>query len=118
MSRVAVIRLHDVHMSDGAEVGGKAASLGELLATGVRVPDGVALTAAAAHRTPDDGRSLLDAGGVGAIVRYRRHDRFATKWHGDPCPTTRMREQPRWEGQTRLATGALPMVVSRYEGQC
>ena len=31
-------------MADVAEVGGKAASLGELLAAGVRVPDGVVLT--------------------------------------------------------------------------
>ena len=30
-----------------AEVGGKAASLGELVAAGVRVPDGVVLTVAA-----------------------------------------------------------------------
>ena len=35
-------------MTDAPEVGGKAASLGELLAAGVRVPDGVVLTVAAA----------------------------------------------------------------------
>lgn len=45
----AVVRpLRDVRMSDAGEVGGKAASLGELLAAGVRVPDGVVLTAEAA----------------------------------------------------------------------
>jgi len=48
-------------MADAAEVGGKAASLGELLAAGVRVPDGVVLTAGAADMTPDDRRSLLRA---------------------------------------------------------
>ena len=37
-------RLRDVRMADAAEVGGKAASLGELMAAAVRVPDGVVLT--------------------------------------------------------------------------
>ncbi|MBA2263775.1 MAG: phosphoenolpyruvate synthase, partial [Chloroflexi bacterium] len=41
MSSASVRRLSDVRMGDAAEVGGKAASLGELLAAGVRVPDGV-----------------------------------------------------------------------------
>ena len=45
MSAADVRRLRDVRMADVAEVGGKAASLGELLAGGVRVPDGVVLTA-------------------------------------------------------------------------
>ncbi|MGH2428728.1 MAG: hypothetical protein ACRDGV_07580 [Candidatus Limnocylindria bacterium] len=40
MSSTAVRRLTDVRLADAAEVGGKAASLGELLAAGVRVPDG------------------------------------------------------------------------------
>ncbi|MEO8571965.1 MAG: PEP/pyruvate-binding domain-containing protein, partial [Chloroflexota bacterium] len=48
-------------MTDAAEVGGKAASLGELLAAGVRVPEGVVLTAGAAEMTADDRRSLLRA---------------------------------------------------------
>jgi pyruvate,water dikinase len=44
-----VIRLlRDVRLSDVRQVGGKAASLGELLAAGVRVPNGVVLTAEAA----------------------------------------------------------------------
>jgi len=49
-------------MSDLAEVGGKAASLGELLAAGVHVPDGVVLTAAAAGMTSEERRWLLGAG--------------------------------------------------------
>ena len=58
--RVAAIRrLTDVRMADVAEVGGKAASLGELLAAGVRVPDGVVLTAGAADMTLEDRGSLL-----------------------------------------------------------
>jgi pyruvate,water dikinase len=58
--RVAAIRrLTDVRMADVAEVGGKAASLGELLAAGVRVPDGVVLTAGAADMTVEDRGSLL-----------------------------------------------------------
>jgi len=38
-------RLRDIRATDGTEVGGKAARLGELLATGVRVPDGIVLSA-------------------------------------------------------------------------
>ena len=52
-------RLADVRLNDAPEVGGKAASLGELLAAGVRVPDGVVLTAAASEMTSDDRQSLL-----------------------------------------------------------
>src|SRR6266508_3678567 len=61
MSPAAVRRLKDVRMADAAEVGGKAANLGELLAAGVHVPDGVVLTAGAAGMTADDRRSLLRA---------------------------------------------------------
>jgi len=47
MSASPVRRLREVRMTDAGEVGGKAASLGELFAAGVRVPDGVVVTAAA-----------------------------------------------------------------------
>ena len=40
----AIRKLGDVRRTDAAEVGGKAAGLGELLAAGARVPDGVVLT--------------------------------------------------------------------------
>jgi pyruvate,water dikinase len=53
-------RLADVRMADVAEVGGKAANLGELLAAGVRVPDGAVLTAGAADMSADERRSLLN----------------------------------------------------------
>lgn len=46
-------------MSDAAEVGGKAAGLGELLAAGARVPDGVVLTVGAAELGADERDSLL-----------------------------------------------------------
>lgn len=50
---LGVRNLRDVRLSDAGEVGGKAASLGELLASGVHVPEGVVLTAeAAALRGP------------------------------------------------------------------
>lgn len=72
MSSTAVRRLTDVRMSDAAEVGGKAASLGELLAAGVRVPDAVVLTVGAADVTADERRSLLRAAvddlGVGTFA--------------------------------------------------
>ena len=55
----AVRRLRDVRMTDVAEVGGKAASLGELLASGFRVPDGVVLTAGVADMTAEERAALL-----------------------------------------------------------
>ena len=51
--------LRDVRMSDAAEVGGKAASLGDLLAAGIRVPEGVVMTAGAAAVTAAERRSGL-----------------------------------------------------------
>ena len=62
MTASVIRRLRDVRMADLPEVGGKAANLGELFAAGVRVPDGVVLTAIAARLTADDRRSLVDAG--------------------------------------------------------
>jgi rifampicin phosphotransferase len=62
MTASVIRRLRDVRMADVTEVGGKAANLGELFAAGVRVPDGVVLTAKAAGLTADDRRALLDGG--------------------------------------------------------
>jgi pyruvate,water dikinase len=59
MSSGAIRRLADVGLGDAADVGGKAASLGQLLAAGVSVPDGVVLTASVAEMAADDRRSLL-----------------------------------------------------------
>ena len=55
-------RLADLRMADVAEVGGKAASLGELMAAGVHVPEGVVLAAAAADMTSEERRSLIGSG--------------------------------------------------------
>ncbi|MDQ2854554.1 MAG: PEP-utilizing enzyme [Chloroflexota bacterium] len=52
-------RLADLRMADVADVGGKAANLGELIAAGVRVPDGVVLTAVVGDMSADERRSLL-----------------------------------------------------------
>jgi phosphohistidine swiveling domain-containing protein len=57
----ALRALRDVRLPDVGEVGGKAASLGELLAEGVRVPDGVVVTTDAGALTEEDWRSLLAA---------------------------------------------------------
>lgn len=67
MSTTSIRRLSDVRLADAAEVGGKAASLGELLAGGVRVPDGLVLTVAVADLTADERRQLLvgSADGLG-----------------------------------------------------
>ncbi|HEX7195347.1 MAG TPA: PEP/pyruvate-binding domain-containing protein, partial [Candidatus Limnocylindria bacterium] len=51
-------------MSDVAEVGGKAASLGELMAAGVRVPDGIVLGAAAGDMSSEERRWLSGAGAL------------------------------------------------------
>jgi pyruvate,water dikinase len=55
----SIRRLGDVRMADVSEVGGKAANLGELLAAGVRVPDGVVLSAGVADMTADERGALL-----------------------------------------------------------
>ncbi len=62
MSAATVRRLREVRLADAHEVGGKAANLGELLAAGVHVPDGVVLTADATDATADQRRSLLWVG--------------------------------------------------------
>jgi pyruvate,water dikinase len=61
MNAPAVRHLRDVRFAHVAEVGGKAASLGELLAAGFCVPDGVVMTAAAAARPPQERRSAMAA---------------------------------------------------------
>jgi phosphohistidine swiveling domain-containing protein len=61
MTSTAVRRLSDVRTADAGEVGGKAAGLGELIAVGAHVPDGVVLTAAAAELTVDEREPLLRA---------------------------------------------------------
>ena len=58
----AIRPLRDVRAGDATEVGGKAARLGELLASGVRVPDGFVLGVA-------DGAS--DAGGDDPVAALR-----------------------------------------------
>jgi phosphoenolpyruvate synthase/pyruvate phosphate dikinase len=62
MRRAAVRPLRDVRLADVGEVGGKAASLGQLCAAGVRVPDGVVVTGGAADLPVDERRALLLAG--------------------------------------------------------
>ncbi|MCA1570235.1 MAG: hypothetical protein LC798_07930 [Chloroflexi bacterium] len=61
MNSTAIRRLSDVRMQDAGDVGGKAAGLGELIAVGARVPDGVVLTAGAAEMTADERAPLLRA---------------------------------------------------------
>jgi pyruvate,water dikinase len=61
MTTATIRRLRDVGLTDVADVGGKAASLGDLLAAGVRVPDGVVLTDGAGGMTRAARQSLLGA---------------------------------------------------------
>ena len=60
MTSAAVRRLGEVRMADVSEVGGKAGGLGELLAAGARVPDGVVLSAGVAGISAEERRSLLE----------------------------------------------------------
>ena len=62
MSAAPIRRLRDVRLTDAAEVGGKAASLGELMASGVHVPDGVVMTAVGTARAPQERRWALASG--------------------------------------------------------
>jgi rifampicin phosphotransferase len=57
--RATVLSLRDVRFADARAVGGKAASLGELLAAGIRVPDGVVLTTDVAAMAAVDGQEFL-----------------------------------------------------------
>jgi phosphohistidine swiveling domain-containing protein len=66
MNTAMVRRLEDVRLDDADEVGGKAASLGDLLAAGMRVPDGVVLTAAAGT-LPSAARTSLIQAAVGDL---------------------------------------------------
>ncbi len=62
MKAPTVRRLRDVRSADAPEVGGKAASLGELIAAGLRVPEGVVMTADAVARAPEERRWDIGAG--------------------------------------------------------
>jgi pyruvate,water dikinase len=67
MSASTTVRpLSSVRLADAPEVGGKAASLGELLASGARVPDGVVLPADAADLTAE-ARDALLAGAIAGL---------------------------------------------------
>ena len=59
MRAQSIRRLGDVRLADRSTVGGKAASLGELLAGGARVPDGVILPVGFDAASPDAWRSAL-----------------------------------------------------------
>ncbi|MEO5917980.1 MAG: PEP/pyruvate-binding domain-containing protein [Candidatus Limnocylindrales bacterium] len=61
MSSAALLRLAEVGTRDAAEVGGKAASLGELIRSGTRVPAGWVLSAGAADLSPQQRQSLVRA---------------------------------------------------------
>lgn len=59
MSAPSIRRLRDIGPADALEVGGKAASLGALLAEGARVPDGVVLPAGLGVATSEARRAAL-----------------------------------------------------------
>jgi pyruvate,water dikinase len=61
MTAPGIRRLADVRKADAGQVGGKAAQLGELIAAGARVPEGLVLTVAAGEVSADEGRALIEA---------------------------------------------------------
>lgn len=68
MTAPSIRRLGELRLTDASEVGGKAASLGALLADGARVPEGVVLPVSFAGASPDARESAL-ADAVAALVR-------------------------------------------------
>jgi rifampicin phosphotransferase len=72
-----VRRLRDVRLTDAPEVGGKAAGIGELVAAGARVPDGMVLTSSAENLTAEERRGLL-----AAVVRDLGSGPFAVRSSG------------------------------------
>jgi pyruvate,water dikinase len=77
MSAALVRRLRDVRQNDALDVGGKAASLGELIAAGIRVPDGVVLVADTTGLTNGDRARLLRS-----AAEAMGGDRFAVRSSG------------------------------------
>jgi len=59
MSAPSIRRLSELRLADAPQVGGKAASLGELLAHGVRVPDGVVLPTGVGAASPEARRAAV-----------------------------------------------------------
>jgi pyruvate,water dikinase len=68
MSEPMIRPLRDVRLSDVQQVGGKAASLGQLLAAGVRVPDGVVMTVGASDGRRPELRAAVEELGAGPFA--------------------------------------------------
>jgi rifampicin phosphotransferase len=77
MKHAPVSPLREVRLADAARIGNKAAMLGELIAAGVRVPDGVVLDAEAATLAAADREALLHAAATAL-----GGDRFAVRSSG------------------------------------
>ena len=107
--RAATIRrLTSVSMADVSEVGGKAANLGELIAAGVRVPDGVVLSAAVADLTPAERESLMrDA------VRGLGAGPFAVRSSGISEDGSEHSFAGMFESVLDVSVGELPSAVER-----
>jgi pyruvate,water dikinase len=73
----SVRHLREVSLADTAEVGGKAAGLGTLIAVGARVPDGFVLTIGAGGLSADERTSALKAG-----LTQLGDERFAVRSSG------------------------------------
>lgn len=107
----AVRRLRDVRWTDAPEVGGKAAGIGELVAAGARVPDGVVLPCAAASLTADERRDLLEA-----AVRDLGGGRFAVRSSGVSEDGIKRSFAGMFETVLNVAPEDLPAATERVLG--
>ena len=113
MNATTLRPLRDLRMTDADQVGGKAASLGELLAEDVRVPDGVVLTAGR--------RDAIRRRAPGAARRWRRGRWATARSRSAPAASARTASivrlpactNRRW---TSLSTG-LAEAADRTPGQ-
>lgn len=101
-------RLRDVRSADAGEVGGKAASLGELIAAGVRVPDGVVLSADVAALATNERQSLLER-----VVGVLGHGPFAVRSSGIAEDGAEQSFAGMFESVLDVTTDALGAAIDR-----
>ncbi len=103
-----VRRLGDVRLGDRAIAGGKAAGLGELIALGARVPDGIVLTVAAGELRPED-----RAGLVRTAAAELDGDLFAVRSSGVAEDGANLSYAGMFESVLDVASADVPAAVDR-----